>query len=116
MGSLKSDELLEQFNQVVIRCETIGFRVLGFVCNPGGPNACLMQLLRRKMELPEGGWLPTDAVRKVNPYDTSRHICLFRCSTHYLKGMRNALFTSWQHNGEKQFLDENDVKIGKGII
>jgi hypothetical protein len=30
--------------------------------------------------------------------------------------MRNALYTSWQTNGKKQFRDENDIKIGKGII
>ena len=44
-GGLKGDELLEQFNQVVMRCETIGFRVLGFVCDAGGPNTRLMKLL-----------------------------------------------------------------------
>lgn len=71
-GSLKGDELLEQFNQVAIRCEMIGFRVLGFVCDAGGPNARLFKLL-------------------------------FHCSTHDLKAMRNALFTSWQHNGKKMF-------------
>jgi hypothetical protein len=115
-GGLKRDELLEQFNQVVMRCETIGFRVLGFVCDAGGPNTRLMTLLRRKTELPEGGWLPLNVVTTVNPFETSRKICLFHCSTHDLKAMRNALYTSWQTNGKKQFCDENDIKIGKGII
>ena len=65
--TLKGDKLLEQFNHVIIRCETISFQVLGFVYDAGGPNAWLMKLLRQKMELPEGDWMPIDAARTVNP-------------------------------------------------
>ena len=55
-------------------------------------------------------------VEHTNPYDTSRKICIFHCSTHDLKNIRGALFTSWWQGGKKQFLDENDVPIGKGIV
>ena len=115
-GTLNGDELLEQFTQVVMRCETAGFRVLGFVCDAGGPNTRLMKLLRDGREVPEGGWLPLETVVAVNPYDPSRRICLFHCSTHELKSLRNALYTSWTKVGKKQFLDANDVKIGKGLV
>ena len=99
-----------------MRCEMVGFCVLGFVCDAGGPNTRLMKLLRDGREIPEGGWLPLDAVVAVNPYDNSRHICLFHCSTHELKSLRNALYTSWTKVGKKQFLDENDIQIGKGLV
>ena len=115
-GTLNGDELLEQFTQVVMRCEIAGFGVLGFVCDAGGPSTRLMKLLRDNRHLPEGGWLPLETVVAVNPYDPSRRICLGHCSTHELKSLRNALYTSWTKIGKKQFLDENDVKIGKGLV
>ena len=42
-GTLNGDKLKEQFNQVVMRCETVGFRVMGFVCDAVGPNTRLMR-------------------------------------------------------------------------
>ena len=48
-GGLKGDELLEQFNQVVMRCETIGLQVLGLVCNAGGPNIRQNRIARRRL-------------------------------------------------------------------
>ena len=115
-GTLSGDELEEQLSQVVMRCETVGFCVMGFVCDAGGPSTRLMKQLRDGSEVPEGGWLPLEAVTAVNPSDTSRRICLFHCSTHELKSLRNALHASWTMCGKKQFLDENDVKIGKGLV
>ena len=40
-GSLKGEELLAQFRQVVMRCENVGARVFGMVCDAGGNNARL---------------------------------------------------------------------------
>ena len=116
-GSLDGDTLLEQFNQVVIHCEMIGARVVGFVCDAGGGNARLMSLLRGKLKIPdEVGWLPENIIRTPNPYAPDRYIYLFHCSTHGLKAMRGQLFSSWTPDGSKQFLDEYGNKIGKGII
>ena len=115
-GSLDGNALVEQFVQVVLHCEIIGARVFGFVYDAGGYNARMMKLLRGNNSLPEGGWIPLDSVRTRNPYDPNRWICLFHCSTHDLKAMRNQLYTSWVKNGKKQFLDENNMPIGKAII
>ena len=100
-GDLDGDAMLEQFNQVVINCEIIGSRVLGFVSDAGGSNARLFKLLRGMTDVPKGGWLPIDSVRTRNPYDPNRFISLFHCSTHDLKAMRNALYTSWRKGGKK---------------
>ena len=61
-GSLKAEELLHQFRQVVTRCENVGARVLGMVCDAGGNNACLYKLLSGVLVLPKGGWLPAECV------------------------------------------------------
>ena len=75
--TLNGDELLEQCNQVVMWCETVGFHITGVVCDAGDPNTRLMKLLRNGHELPEGGWLPLEDVTAVNPYDPSRRTCPF---------------------------------------
>ncbi|KAL7526978.1 LOW QUALITY PROTEIN: hypothetical protein ACHAWF_001986 [Thalassiosira exigua] len=116
-GSLDGDALLDQFRQVVLRCEIVGSRVLGFVCDAGGCNAHLMKLLRGNKSLPEGAWIPIRSVCTPNPYcPDSTVIYLFHCSTHDLKAMRNALFTSWTEKGTKQFLDEQNNRIRKAIV
>ncbi|KAL7537399.1 hypothetical protein ACHAXR_010210 [Thalassiosira sp. AJA248-18] len=99
-----------------MRCETVGSRVLGFVCDAGGNNARLFTLLRDKMPIPEGGWVPIETVKTENPSDPNRNIYLFHCSTHDLKNIRNALYTSWRPGGKKQFLDDKEIKIGKAVI
>ena len=38
-GKLKGEDLLQQFHQVVMHCETAGVRVLGMVCDASGNNA-----------------------------------------------------------------------------
>ena len=53
-GDLDGDAMLEQFIQVVINCEIIGSRVLGFVSDAGGSNARLFKLLRGMTDVPEG--------------------------------------------------------------
>jgi len=116
-GSLNGETLLEQFTQVVINCEIVGCRVLGFCCDAGGGNTGLMTHLRGGIDIPdEVGWLSEDIIRTPNPYDPSRYIFLFHCSTHGMKAMRNQLFTSWTSNGKKQFLDGNGNKIGKPVV
>jgi hypothetical protein len=115
-GSLDGDALLEQFIQVVLRCELAGSRVLGLVSDAGGNNARLMTILRGNKPIPEGSWLPLDSIRTANPYNPNRCIYLFHCSTHTLKAMRNQLYTSWVDGGAKQFLSEDDVQIGKAIV
>ena len=115
-GSLDGNTLLEQFIQVVLHCELVGARVLGFVCDAGGGNARLMKLLRGNVNVPEGAWLPEAMIRTVNPYDPTRYIYLFHCSTHDLKAMRNQLYTSWTKEGKKKFLCVNGEKIGKALL
>ena len=74
------------------------------------------KLLSRVTDLPEGGWLSTDNVRTFNPWDSSRYIYCFFCSTHDLKAMQNTLFTSWWKNRKKSFLSVYDIPIGEQII
>ena len=78
--------------QVVMQCETVGSRFLGFVCDAGGNNARLMKLLREKINIQGVGWLPLEVVQTVNPLDpANRYIYLFHCSTRDLKAMRTML-------------------------
>ena len=70
-----------------------------------------MSLLRNQQTIPEGGWVPDDIVRTRNPYDRLRWIYLFTCSTHGLKALRNALFTS-----KRKLKDANDVAISHHVL
>ena len=115
-GSLTGEALLQQFMQVVMRCEMVGQQIVGFVCDAGGNNAKLFTLLRNRMAVGEGGWVDIDVVRTVNPWDTKRFIYLFHCATHDLKNLRNALYASWTKGGARELLDATGIKIGKGII
>ena len=99
-----------------MRCETVGARVLGLVCDAGGSNARLYKLLAGHQSLPEGGWLHVDYVQVKNPWDIERVICLFYCSTHDLKAMRNALLVSWFSSGKKMFFSTDDVKISYQVL
>ena len=76
-GTLNRDELKEQFNQVVMRCETVGFCVMGFVCDAGGPTTCLMKLLRNGDKVPKGEWLPLEIVATVNPFTPAGAFAFF---------------------------------------
>jgi len=120
-GSLTGDTLLRQFNQVVMHCESVGSIVLGMVCDAGGNNARLFKLLRGREVLNEGAWLDEEMVRTENPYDPTRYIYMYHCSTHDLKAMRNALFISWtvkgkKGEGKKKFRDVDDTPIGKDVV
>ena len=103
-----------------MRCEKVGARVLGMMCDAGGNNARLYKLLSDHSALPEGGWLPLDCVQVENLWKTrgkhSRHIELFRCLTHDLKTTRNALFVGWFGNGKKLFPSVDNIKISFQIL
>lgn len=115
-GSLPGNVLIQQFIRVVIHCEMVGSRVFGFVCDAGGNQGKLTAMLREDTDVPEDvGWISEDCVRTLNPYDPSRYIYLFPCSTHGVKAFRNQLFTSCKE-GKKAFLDENDVRVGKLVV
>ena len=45
--NLNREQFHEQFTQVVMCCEFVGSRVLGFVCDAGGSNVGLMKYLRQ---------------------------------------------------------------------
>ena len=117
-GSLDGNALLEQFYQIVMRCKTVGMRIIGLVCDAGGSNAKLFELLWERQVIPEGGCIPIDMVRTRNPFQPSkRFIYLFHCSTHDLKNIRNALYESWiKKDGAWELLDSKGVKIGKGVV
>jgi len=51
-------------------------------------------------------------VRFVNPYDTSRPIFMFHCTTHNIKNTRTQVWQS-SDDGPKQFFDVNCLAIGK---
>lgn len=123
-GTLSGDELLDQFHEVLIRCEKANCKVLGMTSDAGGNNARLFRLLRGDTMMPEGGWVDMEYIRFKNPFKITRNeldrfIYLFFCSTHGLKAMRNQLFTSWLANGSngaKAFLGDDGAQIGKLII
>ena len=61
----------------------------------GGNNARLLKLLRNGKNIDEGqSWLDEDQVSFLNPADPSRRVAVFHCTTHNLKGSRNALLNS----------------------
>eukprot|EP00986_Skeletonema_menzelii_P020755 scaffold32210_cov114-Skeletonema_menzelii.AAC.1 len=116
-GSLSGNALLEQFTRVVVNCELVGSKVFGLVCDAGGNNARLMNLLRRSgTGFPNMAWVEEeDDVRTVNPFDPSRFIYLFFCSTHDLKNVRGALFKS-EPGGKRELLDAEGNHIDKSIL
>ena len=75
---IKDEDLLQQFHQVVMRCETVGDRVLGMVCDAGGNNVRPYKLLAGHLSLLEGGWLEIEYVQ-VKPHGTSKDT--FACFT-----------------------------------
>ena len=54
-GSLDGDGMLKQFIHMVVHCEIICLRVLGFVCDAGGVNTRLIKLIRHMEDLPSVG-------------------------------------------------------------
>ena len=112
---LNGNELLMQCDQIVMRLEMIGVRVLGLVSDAGSINSRLFRLLRTRLDVSsEGAWLPADRIRTPNVYDPTRFIYLFHCTTHGLKAMRNQLYGSYSGNkGSKAFLSLDDFGIHK---
>jgi hypothetical protein len=81
--------------QVMFGCDMAGAKILGLALDGGGNNARLLKLLRNGKELDEGqSWLDEDQVSFANPADPTRQIAVFHCTTHNLKGSRNALLNS----------------------
>ena len=115
---LNGNELLMQCDQIVMRLEMIGVRVLRLVSDAGSINSRLFRLLRTRLDVSsEGAWLPADRIRTPNVYDPTRFIYLFHCTTHGLKAMRNQLYGSYSGNkGSKAFLSLDDFGIHKGIL
>jgi hypothetical protein len=94
-GSLSGDELLKQTKQVIFGYEMAEAKILGLALDGGGNNARLLKLLRNGKELDEGqSWLDEDQVSFANPADPTRQVAVFHCTTHNLKGSRNALLNS----------------------
>ncbi len=111
-GSLSGNALLEQFTRVVMNCELVGSKVFGLLCDAGGNNARLMNLLRQSgAGFPNMAWVGEDDVTTANPFDPSRRIYLFHCATHDVKNMRNAFYTP-----KKEFLDVNGNRISKRVL
>ena len=92
-----------------------GSRVFGLIYDAAGSMQRLFRYLRKKKELPEGAWLPIELVRIQNPYDTSRWIYIYHCSTHNLKNMRGQFWMS-KESGPKLFYDAEGHIIGKYIF
>ncbi|KAL9184884.1 hypothetical protein ACHAXT_002661 [Thalassiosira profunda] len=114
-GSLPANVALQQLILCIIGCETVGSRIFGFICDAGGSMQSLMRYLRDKARLPEGPWLPLSCVRFINPFDPTRWIYLYHCSTHNLKNGRGMFFQS-KPLGGKNLLDTEGNFIGKYVL
>ena len=111
-GSLTGNELLRQFNHVVLACEMSNMQVHGFVSDAGGNNARLMTMLRDDNKIDDSAWAPDDCVRCKNPVDPTRYIYLWHCSVHLLKSLRNQLFASkGDGSGVRYLLDPDNVHV-----
>jgi hypothetical protein len=90
-GSLNRDEILDQLTHVLLSYELVGAKVLGIVSDAGGNNAGLIKLLRagRRPNLQLEQVEPNLLVTFVNPFDPTRRVAIWLCSTHNLKSMRN---------------------------
>jgi hypothetical protein len=86
-GSLDGNELLSQMIHVVCGYEKIGIKIFGLLYDAGGSNRGLFKLLRDGVMhvLTGTEQIPSDYLTFVNPYDPSRRIAFFNCSTHNLK-------------------------------
>jgi hypothetical protein len=109
-GSLDGNELLSQMMHVVCGYETIGVKIYGIVCDAGGSNRGLFKLLRNALKLGLVGVerVPPGYLKFINPYDPTREIAIFNCSTHNLKNVRNALLESDLPSGKRKFQFEGD--------
>ena len=132
-GSLDGNELLSQMMHVVCGYEKIGVKIYGIVCDAGGSNRGLFKLLRDGLKLVLVGVerVTPGYVKFKNPFDPTRQIAFFNCSTHNLKNMRNALLDSdfrgkrnfqldgvafgWKHIREIYDRDREREKKGKTV-
>jgi hypothetical protein len=104
-GSLDGDELLDQLIPVLLSYDLVGAKVIGIVSDAGGNNAGLIKLLRAgtrpNLQLEQ---VEPNLVTFVNPFDLSRRVAIWLCSTHNLKSMRNKLLASrLNYNSPRNF-------------
>ena len=95
-GSLTADEILSQLLQVISSFEMIGCKIFMILSDAGGNNSRLFSLLRKGKLLGETSWLTKNIVEFQHPVYPDRKIAMCFCSTHCLKNLRNALFSSLQ--------------------
>jgi hypothetical protein len=76
---------------VVCGYEMIGIKIYGLVCDASGSNRGWFKLLREGLKLVLVGveHVAPGYLTFINPYDPSRRIALFNCSTHNVKNVRN---------------------------
>jgi hypothetical protein len=110
-GSLDGNELLIQMMHVVCGYEKIGVKIYGIVCDACGSKRGLFKLLRDGLKLVLVGVerVVPSYLTFINPYDPSRRIAIFNCSTHNLKNVRNALLESDFPSGKRKFEFEGVV-------
>ena len=95
-GSLDGNDMLHQLIHVMILSyELIGVQILGLVSDAGGINAGLIRLLRSGQRSKHNQPETNAALASFsNPFDPSRRIAIWLCSTHNLKSIRNQLLAS----------------------
>ena len=95
-GSLDGNDMLQhQLIHVILSYELIGVQILGLVSNAGGNNAGLIRLLQSGQQSKNNQPETNAALASFsNPFDPSRRIAIWLCSTHNLKSMRNQLMAS----------------------
>jgi hypothetical protein len=96
---------------VVCGYKMIGVKIYGLVCDTSGSNRELFKLLRKglKLELVGVDRVAPGYLMFVNPYDPSRRIALFNCSTHNVKNNRNVLLESDFPKGKRKFQFKGSV-------
>jgi hypothetical protein len=94
-GSLDGNDMLHQLIHVILSYELIGVKILGLVSDAGGNNAGLIRLLRSGQRFSNNHPETNAALMSFsNPFDPSRRIAIWLCSTHNLKSIRNQLLAS----------------------
>ena len=97
-GSLTGETLLNQFLNVLFKCESVGSQILGLVMDAGGSNAHFMDLLSNLTHTKMGhrSWLDDNECYIQNPWCPQRRIYFWFCITHLFKAIRNQLWASQQ--------------------
>jgi hypothetical protein len=98
---------------VLISYELVGAKVLGIVSDAGGNNAGLIKLLRAgrrpNLQLEK---VESNMVTFINPFDPTRRVAIWLCSTHNLKSIRNQLLSSKGSSNSPRNFQFDDVYFG----